>query len=337
EEVQDLREQLIVYEGALNLSQREENALSPRSENFSGHPVNHSSVVLRSTHLSSPGPCADAFAPAKFHTGTKAEDSTGWLLCHRSKSLGQLNRLGFGATVNATPLVKPTAVLTSINNAEWHLPPTPADLLLTTPMAASTALHTASRNYVLSHQLSRCVPGPPRPASTLPLLSTNSGGPVGRTDRGMNKFRLTDEIGIDGQSDYMEPREPMLLRRSADAALSADLIETPLFDGLRELRESLVLPTTAITSRRSDLHSNNRDTAGSSRGQQLLTANILTGLRRELERCLEGYRLKREQVTNLRETLFSVRCQLHQAKGRADKSDSEIKLLRVRFFILFFF
>ncbi|CAL8105168.1 unnamed protein product [Calicophoron daubneyi] len=57
---------------------------------------------------------------------------------------------------------------------------------------------------------------------------------------------------------------------------------------------------------------------------------VLVRLRRELERCLANYKVKREQVTRLHETVFTTRCQLHQATELAQRMEKNACTLQER-------
>lgn len=57
---------------------------------------------------------------------------------------------------------------------------------------------------------------------------------------------------------------------------------------------------------------------------------VMTRLRTELERCLRSYKSKQEQITRLHETLFTTRCQLHQATEAAQKAEKNAAMLQER-------
>ncbi|THD22143.1 hypothetical protein D915_007223, partial [Fasciola hepatica] len=58
--------------------------------------------------------------------------------------------------------------------------------------------------------------------------------------------------------------------------------------------------------------------------------SVMARLRSELERCLISYKAKREQITKLHETLFTTRCQLHQATEAAQKAEKNATMLQDR-------
>ncbi|TPP63351.1 putative cation efflux protein/ zinc transporter [Fasciola gigantica] len=58
--------------------------------------------------------------------------------------------------------------------------------------------------------------------------------------------------------------------------------------------------------------------------------SVMARLRSELEQCLISYKAKREQITKLHETLFTTRCQLHQATEAAQKAEKDATMLRDR-------